>query len=518
MTFVLGGLRCSGDNLRRNELTLKESAHALQALFLLRRRLLPVRGLLLPSLQEGRVRGGGSRGAPGAAPHEASSAPARPRSSERGGSVSGRSSGACECASVYSAPSGAGEGEVARSQRTHPARAASSVASPRSSQHALQRGESGESSEVRSRSRSSRVSRSSDRGARKDHRARSRLDSSRDRSRRSRSRSAYRSRSTGRECRRRASSRSLSSRKWSQRDRSRSSDRSRSHRVCSRSRGDRSRSSDCYRSCRDRSRRDRSRSSGRYRSRQQCSRSPAHRGGPRDPPRRSRDHSRSRARSPPSSDRSRSKEGGRRARREKQEGVETAAVSQGLAAVSPAPSGKADDDRSSALDALDIDRDDSFQSVLALIQNFHNIEEPAGVPSARCKTSLASIYGLMSETSPAFHLTTSPLTWSLLDDTNLALSKFLEDQTEHGFLPVPGQRHRRYYRTSSSSFPGLYSVPPGVTSITLEQGSPTCGSGATCGSFKTLVWLQMLNKIPLYPFKTNKLYNTLKTMARFFTR
>ena len=96
-----------------------------------------------------------------------------------------------------------------------------------------------------------------------------------------------------------------------------------------------------------------------------------------------------------------------------------------------------DDDCSSALDVLDIDRDMTFRSVLALIRNFHSMEEPAGVPSARCKISLASIYGLMSETSPAFHLPTSPLMWSLLDDTNLALSKFLEDQTVHGFLPVP---------------------------------------------------------------------------------
>ena len=120
---------------------------------------------------------------------------------------------------------------------------------------------------------------------------------------------------------------------------------------------------------------------------------------------------------------------------------------------------------------MDIDRDDSFRSVLALIRNFHTMEEPAGIPSARCKTSLASTYELMSETSPAFHLPTSPLMRSLLDDINLALSKFLEDQTIHGFLPVPGRRHRRYYRTSSSSFPGLYSVPPGVTSITLEKAS-----------------------------------------------
>ena len=138
---------------------------------------------------------------------------------------------------------------------------------------------------------------------------------------------------------------------------------------------------------------------------------------------------------------------------------------------SPSPSGVADDDRSSAFHVVEFDRDDSFWSVLGLIQSFHNMEEPAGIPSARCKTSLASIYGLMSEISQAFHLPTSPLMGSLLDDTNLALSKFLEDQTVHGFLPVPGRQHRRYYRTSSSSFPGPYSVPPGVTSITLEKAS-----------------------------------------------
>ena len=138
---------------------------------------------------------------------------------------------------------------------------------------------------------------------------------------------------------------------------------------------------------------------------------------------------------------------------------------------SPSPSGVADDDHFRAFDTVDFDWDDSFRSFLGLIRSFHNMEEPAGIPSARCKTSLASIYGLMSESSQAFHLPTSPLMWSLLDDTNLALSKFLEDQTVHGFLPVPGRCHRRYYRTSSSSFPGLYTVPPGITLITLEKAS-----------------------------------------------
>ena len=178
-----------------------------------------------------------------------------------GGSVSGHSSVARERASVSSVHSGAGEGEVARSQQAPPARAASSVASPRSSPLARRCGELREVSEDRSRVRSSRGSRSLDRGARKDRRARSRLDSSRDRG--CRSHSSYRSQSRGRERRRRSSSRSLSSC-----ERSRSSDRSRSH-----SRGDRSRSSDRYWSCRDQSR-----SSNCYRSRRQRARSPARRG------------------------------------------------------------------------------------------------------------------------------------------------------------------------------------------------------------------------------------------------
>ena len=166
MTFVLIGLRRSGNFSRRKELTLNESAHALQALFPLRRRPLPMCGLLqksrspglpplLPALQEGRIRGEGRErywGAPVVASREASSPPARSRSSERGESVSGHSFVASERASVSSAPSGAAEREVARLQRTPLARAASLVASPHSSQHALRRDESREASEARSHS------------------------------------------------------------------------------------------------------------------------------------------------------------------------------------------------------------------------------------------------------------------------------------------------------------------------------------------------------------------------------
>ena len=138
---------------------------------------------------------------------------------------------------------------------------------------------------------------------------------------------------------------------------------------------------------------------------------------------------------------------------------------------SPGPSGAAEDDRSSTFESVDFARDDSFRAVLGLIREFHDMAEPAMVPAARCKTSLASAYGLASDSSPAFTLPVSPLLSTLLIDINSDLSKFLENQTVHGFLPVPGRRQRRYYGTSTSSFPGPYTVPPGMTSITMEKAS-----------------------------------------------
>ena len=131
----------------------------------------------------------------------------------------------------------------------------------------------------------------------------------------------------------------------------------------------------------------------------------------------------------------------------------------------------AEDNRDSSSELVDLDRDDSFRAVLCLIREFHSMEEPASVAPNRCKTSLAPIYGLQSEPSPAPHLPLSTLLQSLLEDMNLALSKFMEDQTVHGFLPVPGRHHRRCYRTSSSSLPGPYTVPPGLASISLDKVS-----------------------------------------------
>ena len=93
----------------------------------------------------------------------------------------------------------------------------------------------------------------------------------------------------------------------------------------------------------------------------------------------------------------------------------------------PAPPGAGEDDQSGSIGSLDPERDDSFASVLSLILEFHDTEEPAGVAPNCCKTSLAPVYGLQSESSPALHLPTSLLLEALIEDINSALAKFVED-------------------------------------------------------------------------------------------
>ena len=192
----------------------------------------------------GQGRGEGLQGAPGVVSGGAPSPPARPRSSERGGSASRHLSGVSGLAPSSPSPSGGGGAGVARSRQTSISRISESVDSPSFSLHVPRRENVRESSASCSRALSSRDSRSSGREPRKDKRARSRESSSRGRRRRSRSRSSYRSRSRGRERARRSLSALRSSRDRSRRERSRSSDRYRSRRGSSRSRRDRSRSSD----------------------------------------------------------------------------------------------------------------------------------------------------------------------------------------------------------------------------------------------------------------------------------
>ena len=106
----------------------------------------------------------GSRGAPGVVSGGAPSPPARPRSSERGGSASRHSSGAGGLAPSSPSPSGGGGAGVARSLQTPISRVSDVVDSPQFSPHVPRRGNSRESSASCSRVLSSRGSRSSDRG------------------------------------------------------------------------------------------------------------------------------------------------------------------------------------------------------------------------------------------------------------------------------------------------------------------------------------------------------------------
>ena len=131
----------------------------------------------------GQGKPGGSQGAPGVVSSGASSPPARPRSSERGGSASGHLSGVGGLASSSPSPSGGGGVEVARSRQTSLSRVSESVDSPSFSPHVPRRENVRESSGSCSRAVSSRDSRSSVRELRKDTRARSREGSSRGRRR-----------------------------------------------------------------------------------------------------------------------------------------------------------------------------------------------------------------------------------------------------------------------------------------------------------------------------------------------
>ena len=143
-----------------------------EALFPLLQRLLLVRGLLrkscalrplpLPSLQEGRLRGGGLGMHLVLRPVRL---PLLPLDLGPARGVEVFLVARPVRANALLPPrllQELGRGRLLVRSGRPPARAASSVASPCSSQHALQRGESGESLEVRSRSRSFRVSQSSD--------------------------------------------------------------------------------------------------------------------------------------------------------------------------------------------------------------------------------------------------------------------------------------------------------------------------------------------------------------------
>ena len=103
-----------------------------------------------------------------------------------------------------------------------------------------------------------------------------------------------------------------------------------------------------------------------------------------------------------------------------------------------------------------------------MIRNFHDIERPAATAPARTATAFDQMRDLQSDRAPAFHLPTSPLLGGLIDNANSALARLIEEQT-NGFVPFPMKRHRRFYRTASTSLSASYVVPPSLASLTREK-------------------------------------------------
>ena len=125
---------------------------------------------------------------------------------------------------------------------------------------------------------------------------------------------------------------------------------------------------------------------------------------------------------------------------------------------SPALSDAAEDDRGSISGSVDLDRDDSFRSVLRLIREFHSLKELASVAPNRCKKSLAPIYGLQSE---LFRLFTCPFPLccghSLSTRLWLCPSSWKADRPQVSPCSRSSPSEVAYYWTSSSSTWSVFS-------------------------------------------------------------
>ena len=125
-----------------------------------------------------------------------------------------------------------------------------------------------------------------------------------------------------------------------------------------------------------------------------------------------------------------------------------------------------DNDRSESVASNEDEPDFSFSAVVDMIRNFHDIERPTA--PVHTATAFDQMRGLQSDRAPAFHLPMSPLLGGLIDNANSALAWLIEEQS-NGFVPFPMKRHRRFYRTASTSLSAPYVVPPSLAPLTREK-------------------------------------------------
>ena len=137
----------------------------------------------------------------------------------------------------------------------------------------------------------------------------------------------------------------------------------------------------------------------------------------------------------------------------------------------PATPGEGEDERAGSTEPPVLEKDAPFRQVLKSIRDFHGFPTPPETTPHPDRSAMARHLGLPLDHAPALHLPASQLTKALVDDTNAHMRKFDGDQTQGAFLPIPGRRSRRFYRTSEPLFPAPCQIPPGVALLVQESST-----------------------------------------------
>ena len=137
----------------------------------------------------------------------------------------------------------------------------------------------------------------------------------------------------------------------------------------------------------------------------------------------------------------------------------------------PAAPGEEEDERAGSTEPPVLEKDAPFRQVLKSIRDYHGFPTPPETTPHPDRSAMARHLGLPLDHAPALHLPASQLTKALIDDVNAHMRKFGEDLTQGAFLPIPGRRSRRFYRTSEPLFPAPYQIPPGVAPLVQESST-----------------------------------------------
>ena len=135
----------------------------------------------------------------------------------------------------------------------------------------------------------------------------------------------------------------------------------------------------------------------------------------------------------------------------------------------PAAPGGEEDERAGSTEPPVLEKDAPFRQVLKSIRDYHGFPTPPETTPHPDRSAMARHLGLPLDHAPVLHLPASQLTKALIYDVNAHMRKFGEDQTQGAFLPIPGRRSRRFYRTSEPLFPAPYQIPSGVAPLVQES-------------------------------------------------